>query len=268
MVRNFVDGGAAINVMCRSLNIPAVIVDVGVRGPAIAGVENHKIAPGTKNFAVEPAMTRTQAEAVLEVGRSLAVEAGQSFDLTGLGEMGIGNTTTAVALLSAFTGRDASEIAGRGTGAPQEMVDRKIDVVRRAIALHKPAPDDGIGVLAALGGFEIGAIAGFILGAWSRRLPVVLDGFPCCARALVARAIQPDALSACIFAHLSAERGHGVLLNNLGAKPILDLGMRLGEGTGAALAIGIVDAAVRLYREMATFEETGMLCERPGATAR
>ena len=258
MVHNFVDGGAAINVLCRGLGVAAVIVNVGVEGPAIPGAMDCKIADGTADFSKQPAMTREQAQRSLDTGVALAAEASRNFDMAGVGEMGIGNTTTAAALLSAFTAADPSETVGAGTGADPAGIARKADVIRGALALHKPDPSDGVGVLAAVGGLEIGAMAGFILGCAEHRLPVVLDGFPCCAAALLARAIRQDALQTAFFGHCSAERGHRMMLSVLGGDPLVDFGMRLGEGTGAAIAMGIIDSAVRLYREMATFEEAAV----------
>jgi nicotinate-nucleotide--dimethylbenzimidazole phosphoribosyltransferase len=258
MTCNFASGGGAINVLCRRNEIQPVIVDVGVSGPAVPGVLDRKIAPGTRNLRREPAMSRLEAEAALQIGRELAVHAAEKFDMAGVGEMGIGNTTSAAALLSAFTGLHPSGAVGSGTGMNAEGMSRKADVIGAALTLHRPDPKDAVGVLAAVGGFEIAAITGFILGASTHRLPVVLDGFPCCSAALAARAISPDALSTAFFGHLSAERGHAFLLEWLNAEPLLSLGMRLGEGTGAALAIGIIDAAVLLYREMATFEEAAI----------
>jgi len=258
MMRNFVRGGAAINVLCRMHGIRPLIVDVGAAGPPLEGVIHRKIAPGTRNFAREAAMSRDQALRAVETGVQLAVEAARRCDLAGLGEMGIGNTSCAAAVVSALTGRDPCDTVGAGTGASPSMVEHKIDVIRRALGLHRPDPRDAIGVLSAVGGFEIAAIAGFLLRASELRLPVVLDGFPCCAGALAARALDAAALRTCFFAHRSAERGHAVLLEELGARPLLDLGMRLGEGTGAALGMALIESAVRLYREMATFEEAGV----------
>ena len=258
MVRNFVDGGAAINVLCRGMGIRPVIVNVGVEGPPMPGSIDCKVADGTANFAVGPAMTREQARRSIDIGMAKAAEAAVAFDMAGLGEMGIGNTTSASALLSAFAGLDPADTVGVGTGADGAGVARKANVIRRALKLHRLHPSDGIRVLEAVGGFEIGAIAGFILGAAEHRLPVVLDGFPCCAGALVARAMNAKALDTAFFAHRSAERGHAIMLSALGGVPMLDLGMRLGEGTGAALAMGIIESAVRLYREMATFDEAAV----------
>ncbi len=241
MVANFRAGGAAITVLCRHFGIEPVIVDMGVGRP-------------TRNFAREPAMTRVQAEEAIAIGMQHA----ESADIIGAGEMGIGNSTSAAALLSAFSGLDPLETAGRGTGLDDGGVTHKIEVIRRALALHQPDPADPIGVLAAFGGFEIAAIAGLILGAAQRRRMVVLDGFISCAGALVARAIAPASLDYAVFSHLSAERGHRRMLESLNAQPMFDLDMRLGEGTGAALGINLVEAAVKLYREMATFETAGV----------
>jgi nicotinate-nucleotide--dimethylbenzimidazole phosphoribosyltransferase len=255
MVRNFCRGGAAINALCRHFHIQPFIVDVGVRGEPCPGAMNARIAQGTRNFTREPAMTRAEVEQALATGRRIARELASGFDLIAAGEMGIGNTTAAAALLSVFSARDASETCGRGAGVDDTGLARKIDAVRRGLALHRPDPRDPIGALAAVGGFEIGAIAGLILGAAAVRVPVVLDGFICCSAALVARAIDPGAMECVIFSHRSGEQGHAVMLELLNGDPWLDLGMRLGEGTGAALLIGLLDAALRLYREMATFEE-------------
>jgi nicotinate-nucleotide--dimethylbenzimidazole phosphoribosyltransferase len=258
MVLNFVRGGAAINVLCRTFGIQPMIVNAGVEGDCVPGAIDARIAGGTANFARGAAMTRDQAQRSLDLGFRKAAEAAANFDLAGLGEMGIGNTTAAAALLSVFTRADPDETAGAGTGSDQAGISRKAAVIRRALELHRPDPSDGLGVLAAVGGFEIGAIAGFIIGAAEHNLPVVLDGFPCCSGALVARAIQPGCLRTVFFGHRSAERAHSMMLASLGADPLIELGMRLGEGSGAAIAMGIVDSAVRLYREMATFEEAAV----------
>jgi nicotinate-nucleotide--dimethylbenzimidazole phosphoribosyltransferase len=255
MVRNFCHGGAAISVLCRQFNIQPVVVDVGVKGEPYPGVLHERIAEGTCNFTRGPAMTRAQAELAIKTGRRLAREAGSRFDIVAAGEMGIGNTTAAAALLSVFSDRDPAETCGRGTGVDDAGLARKIDAVRRGIEVNRPDPRDAVGALAAIGGFEIGAIAGLMLGAMDVRLPVVLDGFICCSAALVARAIDPRVMESALFSHRSAERGHALMLEELGAEPYLDLDMRLGEGTGAALLIGLLDAALRLYREMATFDD-------------
>jgi nicotinate-nucleotide--dimethylbenzimidazole phosphoribosyltransferase len=257
MVANFLAGGAAINVLCRDYGILPLVVDMGVRGDTPAPVVQEKIARGTRNFTREQAMTRDEAQRSVEIGMRLARGAGE-YDVLGAGEMGIGNSTAAAALLSAFTGHDPAETAGRGTGLDDAGLERKIGAIRRALALHHPDPADPIGVLAAVGGFEIGAIAGLILGAVESGRPVMLDGFISCSAALVARALSPDSLRNVFFSHRSAERGHRLMLEALGAEPLLDLDMRLGEGTGAALGINLLEAAMKLYREMATFGEAGV----------
>jgi nicotinate-nucleotide--dimethylbenzimidazole phosphoribosyltransferase len=250
MVANFRSGGAAINVLCRHGGIEPVIVDMGVGKP-------------TRNFTREPAMTRAEAEQALDIGFAYATRA----EILGAGEMGIGNTTSAAALFSAFSGIDALETAGRGTGLDDAGVARKVEVIRRALILHQPGPRDPIGVLAALGGFEIAAIAGLILGAASRRHVVMLDGFSTGAAAIVARAIAPASLDYVVFSHCSAERGHKKMLEFLNARPLLNLEMRLGEGSGAALGIGLLEAAVNLYCEMATFQSAGVSTSAPPAAS-
>jgi len=244
MAANFRSGGAAINVLCRHGNIEPVIVDMGVGRP-------------TRNFTREPAMTRAQAEQALETGFAHSAHA----ETLGAGEMGIGNTTSAAALFSAFSGLDPSETAGRGTGLDDAGVARKADVIRRGLALH-PLTNDPIKTLADLGGFEIAAITGLILGAASRRRVVVLDGFITGAAALVARAIAPASLDYVVFSHCSAERGHRKMLDFLGARPLLHLDMRLGEGSAAALGIGLLESAIHLYNEMATFQSAGVSTSR------
>jgi nicotinate-nucleotide--dimethylbenzimidazole phosphoribosyltransferase len=258
MLLNFLSGGAAINVLCRHLNIETHIIDVGVDCPPVSGAVNEKIALGTRSFLREPAMTREQAERALATGARMADSAANRYDMAGLGEMGIGNTTTAAALLSVFAGVDPAEAVGPGAGSDSAGIARKADVIRRALDLHRPLAADGVGVLAAVGGFEVGAIAGFIVRAAELRLPVVLDGFPCGSAALVARALREDCLRYVFFGHRSAERGHNLMLQVLGARPLLDLEMRLGEGTGAALAMMVIESSVALYRDMRTFEEASV----------
>ena len=258
MARNFIEGGAAINVLCRRLEIRPEIIDVGIAGPPISGLSDKKVAPGTRNLARERAMTREQAERAVSIGKALAERAATEYDMVGLGEMGIGNTTSAAAILSVCSGESTDRTVGPGAGLDALGVRRKAEIIDRALRLHSPDPTDGIDILSAVGGFEIAAIAGFIGGASKLRLPVVLDGFPGCAGALIARLIDPEALSPVFFSHLSREPAHKLMLDLLNATPYLDLGMRLGEGTGAALQMGVIDAAVRLYREMATFAEAGV----------
>jgi nicotinate-nucleotide--dimethylbenzimidazole phosphoribosyltransferase len=240
------------------LQIRPIIIDMGVCGPSMPGTVDRKIAQGTRNLTQMPAMTREEAERAIHVGGILAEEAASQYDMVGLGEMGIANTTSASAILSVFSERSAYETVGPGTGLDSVGVRKKAEIIEKALRLHNPRPDDAIGVLAAVGGYEIAGIAGFLIRASRLRLPVVLDGFPCCAGALIARSIDPEANITAFFAHMSTEPGHRLMLEILDARPHFDLGLRLGEGTGAALCIGIIDAAVRLYREMATFSEAGV----------
>jgi nicotinate-nucleotide--dimethylbenzimidazole phosphoribosyltransferase len=255
MVRNFVAGGAAINVLCRQYGIDAHIVDAGVDAEPEPGVIDRRLARGTRNFLHEPAMTAEQALQAIKAGREMAA---MDYDLIGAGEMGIGNTTAAAAVVAALTGRDPVEVAGRGTGIDDAHWRHKVSVLRRALERHRPDRNDPAAVLAAVGGFEIGAIAGLILGAAEQRLAVVVDGFIATAGALIAARLHPSSLASMFFSHRSSEPGHAVALAALGARPILDLDMRLGEGTGAALAIGLIESAVRLYNEMATFDSAGV----------
>jgi len=259
MVANFVTGGAAISVLTAASGIELVVVDVGVASPipGIAWASNLLSLPvrkGTASFLRGPAMSRAEAEAALEVGARLAGEAaGEGVDLLGAGEMGIGNTTTAAAVVAALTGAAPETVVGRGTGVDDAGLARKIEVVRAALHHHRLDRADVLGVLAAVGGLEIAAMAGLMLGGAARRVPVVVDGFISGAAALVATRLQPGVRDFLCFSHLSAERGHRVVCDALDARPLFDLGMRLGEGTGAALAITLLRAAVGLQNEMATF---------------
>lgn len=245
MVDNFACGGAAINVLCRQGEIETEFIDAG-------------IDPGTANMTRESAMPRAKAEELLKRGRILAHSARARFDLVGVGEMGIGNTTASAALLSVFSGRAPRETAGYGAGLDDAGLERKIHAMERALALHSPDAADPVGTLASVGGFEIAMMAGFLLGAHQARLPVVLDGFISGAAALVAHAMEPDVLDTAFFSHRSAEHGHELMLLLLEQRAPLDLGMRLGEGTGAAIQMQLIEMAIRLYRDMATFEEAGI----------
>ncbi|MFI9240065.1 nicotinate-nucleotide--dimethylbenzimidazole phosphoribosyltransferase [Streptomyces sp. NPDC053079] len=261
MVANFLGGGAVCNAFANQVGAEVCVVDVGVAAelPSTPGLLPRKIRPGTADFTTGPAMTREEALQALEVGIETArdlVTAGNKALLTG--EMGIANTTVSAALISVFTGADPAEITGRGTGINDEMHARKIDVVRRALELHKPDPKDPIGVLAAIGGLEHAALVGLILGGASLRTPVILDGVSAGAAALVARAIAPEALAACVAGHRSAEPGHVAALTKLGLRPLVDLDLRLGEGTGALLALPIVQSAARAMHEVATFDAAGV----------
>ncbi len=261
MVQNFLSGGAAINVLARRAGVTLEIVDAGL---ATALAERSKlgalgIGSGTANIARGPAMNREQAEACILAGADLAARAARDgADLIGAGDMGIGNTTSAAAITSALTGRPAHETTGRGTGRSDDQLQGKIAVVERALAVNSPDPADGLDVLAKVGGFEIGVLAGVMLGAAAARRVVVLDGFISTAAALFAHNICPAVRDYFVAAHLSAEQGHRVALSHLGLRPLLDLEMRLGEGTGAVLAMGLIDAATACLREMATFDEAGV----------
>ena len=255
MVRNFLRGGAAINVLCRHYGIATSIVDCGVNAPCEPGAVDCRLGNGTANFAIAPAMTRAQAERAIENGITLATQSARQHDIAGVGEMGIGNTTSASALLCAFCGVAPAEASGRGAGLDDAGVIRKARIIEAALSLHAPRVEDPVAVLAALGGFEIATIAGFLLGAASLRLPVVIDGFIASSAALAARAIQPAAAGAWFFAHCSAEKAHRTMLAHLHARPMLDLEMRLGEGSAAAIGIGVIETALKLYIEMASFED-------------
>lgn len=260
MLRNFARGGAAINVLARRAEARLVVVDMGVAGDgAEAGVLARRVAPGTASFVHGPAMRPAEARAALETGIRLARELAESgVTLLGTGEMGIANTTAASALVTAFTGAPVEAVTGRGTGIDDARWRRKVEVVRRALEVNRPAPDDPLDVLAKLGGFEIAGLAGLILGAAAARVPVVLDGLIAGAAALAAVRLAPRAGAFLLASHRSVEPGHGPVLEALGLVPLLDLGLRLGEGTGAALALGLVDAALALLREMASFGEAGV----------
>ncbi|MFE6977403.1 nicotinate-nucleotide--dimethylbenzimidazole phosphoribosyltransferase [Streptomyces sp. NPDC057682] len=261
MVANFLGGGAVCNAFAAQVGAEVCVVDVGVATelPATPGLLPRKVRAGTADFTTGPALTREEVLAAIEVGIETArdlVAAGNKGLLTG--EMGIANTTASAALICVYTGMDPAEVTGRGTGINDEMHARKVDVVRRALELHQPDPADPIGVLAAVGGLEHAAMAGFLLGGASLRTPVVLDGVSAGAAALVARAIAPEALAACIAGHRSAEPGHVAALNKLGLRPLVDLDLRLGEGTGALLALPIVQSAARAMHEVATFDSAGV----------
>lgn len=261
MVAAFLRGGAAINVLARQAGARVVVADFGVAsslGPA-PGLVDCRIAPGTRNMAQGPAMTAGEARAAIEHGRRLAEAAvDDGADLLLTGEMGIANTTAAAAVTAALCGAEPEAVTGRGTGLDEGGWRRKVEVVRRALAVNRPDPRDGLAVLSAVGGFEIAGLVGVILAGAARRVPVVLDGFIAGAAALVAVTLAPAARHVLLAAHRSAEPGHPVALAHLGLVPYLDLGLRLGEGTGAALFVHLARAAARLYREMATLESVGV----------
>ncbi len=261
MVLNFVRGGAAISVLSRFTHSRLKVVDIGVAAdlPPAPNLLERKIAPGTGNIAREPAMSREQAWAALEAGADVvAEEAEEGLDILVLGEMGIGNTTAAAAVACALGGFPPETIVGHGTGVDEAGRQHKATVVQRALARAAVSPTDPIGVLQQVGGFEIGGMAGAMLASAQRRVPILLDGFIATAAAMLAAALAPDIRGYLIAAHLSAEQGHGQMLGFLGLEPLLRLGLRLGEGSGAALALPLVEAAVRLHAEMATFSEAGV----------
>lgn len=260
MVLNFLRGGAAINVLSRAAGARVRVVDAGVA----ADLEHpdltvHKVRRGTGNICREPAMTRSEAEQAISHGLDLAEEeAARGTRVIALGEMGIGNTTPSAAVLAVFGGHPPEQVVGRGTGVDEEGLKRKAEAVRRALALHHPDPSDPIGVLAAVGGLEIATLTGILLGAAAHRIPVVIDGFITGAAALVAVRIAPSAADYVIASHRSAEAGHSLMLELLNLKPLLELELRLGEGSGAALALPLLHAAHRIMTEMATFGEAGV----------
>jgi len=261
MVANFVAGGAVINAFARQVGASLMVVDVGVAIPLHGGetLLDANIRRGTRDLSVEPAMTLDEARAGLEVGISVAgalVDGGAKCLITG--DMGIANTTPAAALLGAFTGADAAAVTGRGTGIDDETHARKTAVVAAALARHAPDPAQPLATLAALGGLEHAALAGFILGAAARRVPVIIDGVIAGSAAVVAAAFAPDAVTAMVAGHRSTEPGAAVALDHLGLTPLLELGMRLGEGSGAALALPIVAGAVRVLHDVATFDSAGV----------
>ena len=261
MVLNFLAGGAAVSVMAHAAGVRLVIVNAGVETAFPSHLDLRTIGnvQGTDDISVGPAMTREQAAACVMSGIGLAEEAiAAGSDLIGTGDMGIGNTTAASAITTTITSRSPEETTGRGTGRTRGELVKKVEVVRRALEVNRPEPDDPLGVLAKVGGFEIGVLAGVIIGSARARRPVLLDGFISGAAALVTCALCPGVLPYLIASHRSAERGHRIILKHLGLRPLLDLGMRLGEGTGAVLAMGIVEAAATTLREMATFDEAGV----------
>ncbi len=260
MVRGFLDGGAAINVLARHAGARVICVDVGMAKPVDdPRLKVRRVGPGTDDIAAGPAMSREQARAAVEAGiEAAAGEMEQGAQLLATGDMGIGNTTPSTAILAAFTGFPVELITGKGTGIDREAMQRKSQIVEQALQVNKPDPREGLDVLAGVGGFEIGAIAGVILVAAASRVPVVIDGFISGAGAMIARALAPRAVDFVLASHLSEEPGHRVMLTWLGVRPMLQMNMRLGEGTGAALSFTLIDAALKIAREMATFDQAGV----------
>ncbi len=261
MVMNFLNGGAAINVLARHYGVRVLVVDMGVAAdmPERAGLVVKKIAPGSGNIAREPAMTRAQALASLLAGATVVEdELKKGLDILGVGEMGIGNTTPAAAIAAALTGCTLEQAVGRGTGVDDDGLTRKKDAVRRALLVNKPGAGDGLDVLQKVGGFEIGGMAGAMLAAAAARVPVMLDGFISTAAAMIAAVIAPQIKPYLIASHCSHENGHRLMLDWLEKSPLAALNLRLGEGTGAAMGISLAEAAVKIMNEMATFEEAGV----------
>ena len=263
MVHNIARGGAAINVLAQQAGAEVLVVDIGGRDDFAELVKAKKILPkkigrGTANMIYGPAMTRTHAVMAVEAGVEVAQSLADKVDIFATGEMGIGNTTPSTAIAAVFTGKKVSDLTGRGTGLDDAGLKHKIEVIEKALARNNPNAKDGLDVLAKVGGFEIGGIAGLILGAASKRKPVIVDGFISTAGAMIACSLEPFVRDYIICAHRSAEPGHLALLEKLQQRPLLDLNLRLGEGTGAALAMPLVDGAAALLTGMATFDEAGV----------
>jgi nicotinate-nucleotide--dimethylbenzimidazole phosphoribosyltransferase len=261
MIYNFLRGGAAINVLARQVGARVVVADLGVasvleRHPDL---KDRKVAMGTQNMCKGPAMSREEAIHSIEAGIELVEEElAKGIDILGTGDMGIGNTTPSSAITASITGADVVFVTGRGTGLDDEGWKRKVKTIQRALEINRPDPKDPIDVLSKVGGFEIGGIAGVILAGAKYRIPVVIDGFISGAAALIATSFSPQVKPYLIVSHQSAEQGHKIILEHLGLKPLLNLDLRLGEGTGAALGIFLVEASLKILDEMATFAEAGV----------
>jgi nicotinate-nucleotide--dimethylbenzimidazole phosphoribosyltransferase len=261
MLANIAVGGAAIDVLARQIGARVIAVDIGVIGDtsAFKNVTQRKIAPGTHSLTKGPAMSNEEALKALEVGIELVnAEFKKGLDLVGTGEMGIGNTTPSAAICAVITGRSVAEVTGRGTGVDDKGWRRKVDMIEKAIALNKPDPENALDVLARVGGLEIGGLAGVILGAAANRVPVMIDGYISGAAALIAAGICPQSIDFMIAGHVSVEPGHRILLDHLGLQPLINLNMRLGEGTGGAIGMQLAESACRILSEMATFAEAGV----------
>lgn len=261
MVFNFIKGGAGINVLARHAGADVVVIDIGVNFDFddMEGLVKRKVVHGTKNIARGPAMTRDEAVRCIEIGIELAREyADKGYRLFATGEMGIANTTPSSAIAAVITGKPVSDVTGMGTGIGEIALKNKVRVITKAISINRPDPRDGLDVLAKIGGAEIGGIAGLCLGAAEKGLPVVIDGFISTAGALIAYTLNPDVADYLFAAHTSVEKGHQAMLAHMKLRPILNLDLRLGEGTGAALTMTVIDAGLKIYREMATFSEAGV----------
>jgi len=260
MVYNFLGGGAGVNVLAKHVGARVIVVDMGVdhEFEPVAGLEMRKIGRGTRNMTKGPAMTREEAERAVLAGVELVEKYRDRLDILGTGDMGIGNTTPSSAIVSVITGADPEKVTGRGTGIDDRSLRNKVAVIKKAIAVNRPDPRDALDVLAKVGGFEIAGIAGLVIGAALHKIPVVVDGFISTAGALIAAEMNPLVKGYIIAAHQSVEIGHRKMLEHLEQIPLLDLNLRLGEGTGAALGISLVEAGVRILAEMATFADAGV----------
>ena len=262
MVLNFLAGGAAVNVLARQAGASVTIVDIGVASdfdPSLPGLLHRKVARGTRNMAKGPAMTHAEAEAALACGMDVIAEiAEKGIDLIATGDMGIGNTTPSSAIVAVMTGLPVANVTGRGTGIDDNALTHKIKVIEQAIVFNRPDPSDAFDVLCKVGGLEIAGLAGVMIGAAAHRIPVVVDGFISTAAAMIAVGLVPDVRHYLFCSHQSVEIGHRAMHKHLDLAPLLDLNLRLGEGTGAVLAFHLIEAAARILREMATFAEAGV----------
>jgi nicotinate-nucleotide--dimethylbenzimidazole phosphoribosyltransferase len=269
MVYNFIRGGAGVNVLAKHVKARVIVVDMGVDHDfeKLEGLEVRKIGRGTRNMTKGPAMTRDEAERALLAGVELVEQYRNELDILGTGDMGIGNTTPSSAIVSVITGTDPEKVTGRGTGIDDHSLQNKVAIIKKAIAVNNPDPKDALDVLAKVGGYEIAGIAGLVLGAALYKIPVVVDGFISTAGALIAAELNPLVKGYIIAAHQSVEIGHRKMLEHLEQVPLLDLNLRLGEGTGAALGISLVEAGVKILAEMATFADAGV-AEKSGEPAK
>lgn len=261
MVYNFLKGGAGINVLARQINAKVIVVDIGVKEKINTESNDffdRKINYGTKNMRKGPAMTRKEAIKSIEVGIEIVENLKDKIDIVGVGDMGIGNTTSSSAIVSVLTGKSVEECTGRGTGIDDQTYIRKINVIKDAIKKNKPDKNDPVDVLSKVGGFEIGGICGVILGCAKNRIPVVIDGFISSAGALIAYKIEKKVKDYIIPSHISVEKGHRIILKHMGLEGLFDLNMRLGEGTGACIGIFLCECGVKILNEMATFEKAGV----------
>lgn len=261
MVYNFIQGGAGINVLARLVGARVIVVDMGVAAKLEPDslLLSKKIAAGTADMSLGPAMTHTQARQAIETGIDVVEqEIKKGLDIVGTGDMGIGNTTASSAICAVFSGEPVEKITGRGTGLNDSQLSHKVEIIKKALSINSPSADKPLEVLVKAGGFEIGGLAGVMLGAAANHIPVVIDGFISGAAALIATGLCPRLKDYIIASHLSVEAGHRVMLKHMGLKPLLDLDLRLGEGTGAVLGIFLAEAATRILSEMATFEQAGV----------